>query len=340
MAQIYEVESVIENAKFIDNGVLLDKFQNYPIVRGLYDVKVIKTFIDKRGNTINVVKLIPHIHSKPECQCSCGKINHNWIQKEYIKNYSNTHCYKIQVCSYCNKTNPLMEDSHTFEISKDKPIKTCIKCGTIVELPIRAWEILTGQNTVLENRVSQIEWELLQRYKKGTDFWNTKINEYFIDYMEYELAKKVLDSSNYITIQNITGVLYHDTVLIDYLVTPNSDIYMIEKKIVYLGRDEDNRDLDDISIDTITLLDTTEGIPSNVKLLQKYMQSSKTELLKVIRKYNLQDKTNEYQRKWRLTFKRKYGKLLEDLQESARLVKPYEVGSTLWKLLGNYESYI
>lgn len=164
-----------------------------------------------------------------------------------------------------------MEDSHTFEISKDKPIKTCIKCGTIVELPIRAWEILTGQNTVLENRVSQLEWELLQRYKKGTDFWNTKINEYFIYYMEYELAKKVLDSSNYITIQNITGVLYHDTVLIDYLVTPNSDIYMIEKKIVYLGRDEDNRDLDDISIDTITVLDTTEEIPSNVKLLQKYM---------------------------------------------------------------------
>lgn len=63
-------------------------------------------------------------------------------------------------------------------------------------------------------------------------------------------------------------------------------------------------------------------------------------MLKIIRKYNLQEKTNEYQRKWRLTFKRKYGKLLEDLQESARLVKPYEVGSNLWKLLGNYESYI
>jgi len=60
--EVIEIREPITGPEFLKKGVLLDKAQKYPIQAGSYDVKVVRTFTDRSGRPVQVVKLVPHQH--------------------------------------------------------------------------------------------------------------------------------------------------------------------------------------------------------------------------------------------------------------------------------------
>jgi len=57
-----EIREPITGPEFLRKGMLLDKFQKYPVPAGCYDVQPVKTFMDRTGRPVQVVRLVPHQH--------------------------------------------------------------------------------------------------------------------------------------------------------------------------------------------------------------------------------------------------------------------------------------
>ena len=57
-----EIREPIAGPEFLKKGVLLDKYQRFPIPAGCYDIQPVKSFIDRSGRPVQVVRLVPHQH--------------------------------------------------------------------------------------------------------------------------------------------------------------------------------------------------------------------------------------------------------------------------------------
>jgi len=331
----------IQEAKFLDRETLLDKNQKYPIPAGIYEEVCIKTFIDKRGVTIKVVTLLPHQHTSPACSCSCNTISHNWVEGAYVKNYDALYCYRERVCTYCGQKHdiPFMIEMHTFELSKDMPIRTCIVCGTVEQLPLRVWEILTGQNTLLENRVSPKEWNLLRQYEKGMDAWSARVIAYKeITFLEATSAQRVLNPESYTEFNGLLGIMDEQAPLQSFFITKKGEVFLIKRTIQYLGKDTDGEELNDYPIASIEKVSLDETLPKGVFLLKNYMQKDPHELQELIRKYNLMMRAKNLRRSWSSCFKAKYNNALKDVLTCGTMLPPKAIGRELWRLLATYET--
>jgi len=320
MAQIYEVESVIENAKFIDNGVLLDKFQNYPIVRGLYNVKVIKTFIDKKGNPVQVVRLVPHIHDFQRgntCKCSCGAEQHQYIEKEYTKNSKNTYCEKKLYCKFCGEEAPIIKNvaPHKWMYLEGSK-RVCKLCGAEQVIPQGAWLVLSGAVQSLEETLNDSEKTLIIKFVKGFAYWQAKREALRKGDSIYSREAEKIYNKKWDTFEGKEGISYEEKYNeIEYFINKDTlEVLKITKDYIFAGRDGEGEEITSTIIKEVSSV-SPDNYPNRVLVILSLLKNP-NKLNEVLQcEANIKRLTSLFW-KWEEVLEKKFEIIFKDVMES------------------------
>lgn len=127
-----KIDRPIEGPEFLENGVLLDKFQKYPIPAGEYDTQQVKNFLDRKGNPVQVVRLVPHQHQPDGCTCKiCGQSLHDYKPAGFVPRKGYDCCTVVYRCVHCGKSYTVAGTAHDW--ASDGHTRTCKRCGVSEE---------------------------------------------------------------------------------------------------------------------------------------------------------------------------------------------------------------
>jgi DNA-directed RNA polymerase subunit RPC12/RpoP len=126
------VEALVKEPQFVEKGLLLDKNQQYPIQAGWYDIQPVKKFLDRKGNPVQVVRLVPHQHQPDGCTCKvCGQSLHDYKPAGFVPRRGYDCCTVVYRCVHCGKGFEKAGDPHDWAISGHT--RTCKRCGVSEE---------------------------------------------------------------------------------------------------------------------------------------------------------------------------------------------------------------
>ena len=127
-----EIQAPIREPGFLKKGVLLDKFQKYPIETGWYDLQPVKTFMDRTGKPVQVVKLVPHRHQPDGCRCTvCGRSLHDYQPAGFVPRKGYNTCTQVFKCVHCGEAYTVAGPAHDWAVSGHT--RTCKRCGASEE---------------------------------------------------------------------------------------------------------------------------------------------------------------------------------------------------------------
>ncbi|MGB9808754.1 MAG: hypothetical protein ACPLSA_01745 [Caldanaerobacter sp.] len=188
-----------ENLKFTEKGVSgYKKKIGFFIVNGeipegdIFEAKVIRKIIDKRGKEIPIIKLYPHNHVK--CgECNCGEfIPHTVLEETVVDTVEKTE--KGGKCIYCSEYIVNFVCYHTYGIvavNEETFTAKCHKCNKEVKLPLAqfwAVEVHVDKEKNLEKEfelffkvtgTSLKEWQEEEKKQINTGSRNEKIEQVY-----------------------------------------------------------------------------------------------------------------------------------------------------------------